>query len=137
MNKLFSLTRLWLILLSLAIAFLVVCSSLPGGNQMMLFKHADKVIHFGYFMGISGLINLYWVSKNPRSYLSFGWLSMIIVAMLGAFDEWYQSFSPGRSGNDLGDWIADCSGGIVGYLIIRFAYHYAHQRVSQHLTTKK
>ena len=88
-------------------------------------------------MGISGLINLYWVSKNPPSYMSFGWLSMIIVAMLGAFDEWYQSFSPGRSGNDLGDWIADCSGGIVGYLIIRFVYHYAQQRVSQHLTTKK
>ncbi len=127
MHKLFTLYRLWLILLALSIGLLVVLSSLPRGTQDFSFVFADKIIHFGYFMGISGLLNLYWSSFHRSSYVSLGWFSVVIVAILGALDEWYQTYRPGRSGNDLGDWLADCAGAVVGYLIIRFIYQYTYK----------
>jgi VanZ family protein len=40
------------------------------------------------------------------------------VSLLGAVDEWHQSFIPGRS-MSLPDWVADTAGATVGVLAIR------------------
>lgn len=34
--------------------------------------------------------------------------------LVGIIDEYHQTFTPGRTGNDLGDWIADILGSIAG-----------------------
>jgi VanZ family protein len=39
-------------------------------------------------------------------------LNLIAVASLAGFDEWYQSFVPGRS-SDFRDFLADLAGGLL------------------------
>ena len=42
------------------------------------------------------------------------WWAIIAGALYGVSDELHQTFTPGRSGNDLGDISADAVGAIVG-----------------------
>jgi VanZ family protein len=42
------------------------------------------------------------------------WWAIIAGALYGVSDEFHQTFTPGRSGNDLGDMSADAVGAIVG-----------------------
>ena len=44
-------------------------------------------------------------------------LAILLVAAFGAFDEAFQTFTPGRTGGDLYDWIADFLGAIAGALL--------------------
>ncbi len=128
MYKLFRVSWLWLILFIIFIGLLIFLSSLPlNMAHTTSFILVDKIIHFVYFMGLSGLLNFYWASEHRTSYLPYGWLSILIIASIGAFDEWLQSYTPGRSGNDLGDLIADCIGAVVGYLIVRLIYRYTYK----------
>ncbi len=73
--------------------------------------HFDKWVHFLYFMLGGVLFNLSW-GMERRSWKSWG--GILFFAALGAADEWHQSFVPGRSGLDSGDWIADCLGSATG-----------------------
>lgn len=41
-------------------------------------------------------------------------LAVALVAAFGAFDETMQTFTPGRNGGDLYDWIADFLGAVAG-----------------------
>jgi len=43
-------------------------------------------------------------------------LAISLVAAFGAFDEALQTFTPGRTGGDLYDWIADFLGAVTGAL---------------------
>jgi VanZ family protein len=36
---------------------------------------------------------------------------------VGGLDEWHQTFTPGRSGGDVWDWLADMTGGFIGAFI--------------------
>ncbi|MBI3568990.1 MAG: VanZ family protein [Gemmatimonadetes bacterium] len=63
-----------------------------------------------------------------RSVGSDGWRSrvfarglMVVAAIscFGALDEWHQQFIPGRS-MELGDWIADTTGALLGFLFSTF-----------------
>lgn len=76
----------------------------------------DKVLHFGYYM-IGGFFFanfLHLNSATPWNWRRIITTSLIIGALVGGLDEYRQSFTPGRSGNDLGDWIADISGTLTG-----------------------
>ncbi len=78
--------------------------------------HLDKIVHFIAF-GI-GAFGTAWAAR--RSGLGRGaaqLLSIIAIAAFGAIDEWHQLSTPGRTGGDLFDWLADCAGAIVGTLI--------------------
>ena len=43
-------------------------------------------------------------------------IAIVLVAAFGAFDEAVQTFTPGRRGGDLYDWIADFLGAVAGAL---------------------
>jgi len=80
--------------------------------------HPDKILHISYFfvgafcLSISALLEHSRFSHQQRR---IGLL--ILFAMIGAADEFHQSFTPGRSGNDPWDWLADVIGAGVGILI--------------------
>ena len=91
----------------------------------------DKVLHFGYFFGGAGLLSaaLYCrirtrspgPGKLPWSRLTM--TVILVLAAIGALDEWHQSWVPGRFGNDLGDWLADVLGACTGTVIFRHIHH--------------
>jgi VanZ family protein len=39
---------------------------------------------------------------------------ILLFALIGALDEYHQTFTPGRSGNDPFDWLADLLGAAAG-----------------------
>lgn len=84
--------------------------TVPMGDA---FELSDKVCHFGYY-AIGGLLLGTALAPLPRKTSALILLGTLILALVGASDEFHQSFVPGRSGNDLGDWIADLLGGASG-----------------------
>jgi len=90
----------------------------PGGFEI---PHLDKICHFGYFMGGGGLLAAALYCRAPETPR---WTAILVAvalaaALVGWFDEWHQSFTPGRSANDFGDWLADLLGGTMGGLVFR------------------
>ncbi len=83
--------------------------SLPG------FLDWDKLKHAVYFM----LGGSFWalalrLQKPHLRTLIIALTGAALMTVVGFFDEWHQMFTPGRSGNDPGDWIADTIGGVLG-----------------------
>jgi VanZ family protein len=81
--------------------------------------HFDKITHFGYFFG-GGIILTTWLlikygSKSSRITRIF--LPILFFSIFGAIDEYRQTFTPGRSGNDFYDWLADLLGGSFGVIM--------------------
>jgi VanZ family protein len=94
----------------------------PFGNNMPEIPHIDKALHFGWFMGGSILLSSFLMLKGKRSNKPravHAAMAVSLIALLGAIDEWHQSYVPGRSGNDPGDWTADIAGALVGVMIFR------------------
>lgn len=90
----------------------------PPGPKIVGF---DKILHFGYYFGGAVLLSAGLYFRAPDR-PSWGKLTIAVVATLavvGALDEWHQSWFPERSGNDLGDWIADTAGAFAGALAFR------------------
>lgn len=92
---------------------------IPGGEIPFI----DKVYHAGYFFlgGILVTVSLAascHVRKRKLVLFAVG-----ILAAIGALDEWHQTFTPGRSGGDPGDWLADLTGGTVAALIAGYTRH--------------
>ncbi|QQL44203.1 VanZ family protein [Sulfuriroseicoccus oceanibius] len=84
--------------------------------------HADKIIHFLYFAG--GGTGLHLLLRfHPRSRELALWKRIAIVtltiALLGWLDEWHQSTTAQRNGNDIYDWTADVLGGLCSVVIAR------------------
>lgn len=77
--------------------------------------HFDKLLHFAYFAGGGALLGAY---SGLRWHKLCRWKMVLLVAVfcsvIGRLDEYHQSFVPGRSGNDTGDWLADTLGGLSG-----------------------
>ncbi|MFU8892174.1 MAG: VanZ family protein [Luteolibacter sp.] len=96
------------------------------------FPHFDKVLHFCWFSaGGFVLANAILFRKPPVS--SRWWKIAFPVALmssLGVLDEFRQTFTPGRSGNDFGDWMADTLGGLCGVLIANLAHRFMLRRIS-------
>jgi VanZ family protein len=119
--SIFTKPKPWLALFIVWLLTLIVASSfavrLP--DEAPKIPHFDKVTHFGYFFG-GGIILATWQLlkhgiRNSRftRYL----FPIIFFGIFGAIDEYHQTFTPGRSGNDLYDWLADFLGGAFGVLI--------------------
>lgn len=78
--------------------------------------HLDKIVHFCYFMaGGFAFANFLFLKKSA----SWTWkriisVTLIVGACVGGMDEFHQTFTEGRTGNDLGDWFADVSGTLAG-----------------------
>ncbi|MGJ8632461.1 MAG: VanZ family protein [Luteolibacter sp.] len=102
----------------------------PGGPQI---PHLDKVLHFGYFFGGGIILATYFLLKKGTSApLAFRVLiPVLILAIIGALDEYHQTFTPGRSGNDPFDWLADVLGATTGILLAN-RFHPLLRKLSSH-----
>lgn len=81
------------------------------------FRASDKVLHFGYFFGGSGLFSAWWFRRSPdqapwRRIL----VAWIVLTLVGISDEWHQSTVPGRDAT-LSDLLADSLGALAGALV--------------------
>jgi len=110
--------RTWWILFAVWLTTLTVLSSFPVPDlEQENLKISDKLVHFLYFMGGAGAFNLARGLAGTRlvGWVAFG-VNLLVFALIGAGDEFHQSFVEGRTGNDLGDFLADVLGGIGGYI---------------------
>lgn len=87
----------------------------------MEIPHMDKVYHFGYFFGGSGLLSAFFYRLQ---YQNPDWTKILVLVMClmvstGSLDEWHQSWVPERSGNDAQDLTADFFGSLAGFLVFR------------------
>jgi VanZ family protein len=90
-------------------------SSLPSPVK---FKGIDKLQHAVYFAAggacfLLGLRLAGFVRKTSTAVI----LTVLFCSAIGGFDEWHQTFTPGRSGGDVWDWLADTLGGFIGAFI--------------------
>ncbi|MFK7850744.1 MAG: VanZ family protein [Akkermansiaceae bacterium] len=79
----------------------------------------DKILHFGYFFGGAILFCLWLDLRRSSSKLSLSRLlfPFLLFCAIGALDEYHQTCTPGRSGNDFHDWLADILGASTGIYI--------------------
>ncbi|MGJ8643844.1 MAG: VanZ family protein [Luteolibacter sp.] len=87
-----------------------------GGPEI---PHIDKVLHFGYFFGGGIILSTYvLLKKGVTASITIRFLiPLAVLASIGALDEYHQTFTPGRSGNDPFDWLADVLGAAAGIAI--------------------
>lgn len=99
--------------------------TMPEGGPEI--PHIDKVLHFGYFFGGGIILSTYLLlKKGTTAPFTFRFLiPLAILAVIGALDEYHQTFTPGRSGNDPFDWLADFLGAASGIAIA----HIIHPRL--------
>ncbi len=100
--------------LTWAVALFVLSSRSTAGG-MPAIPHFDKVVHFTYFAAgslcLGRLLRLLAPHWRARAIIL---TCVAFAALVGVLDEFHQSFTPGRSGNDIGDMIADTLGGLCG-----------------------
>lgn len=110
--------RLWLLSVILWAITLFLLSSLPATPHVdgPEIPHMDKVMHFVYFMGGAFLFATHQLLKYGRAAHAMILVAtpILLFALIGALDEYHQTFTPGRSGNDPFDWLADLLGAAAG-----------------------
>ncbi len=117
--------RFWLLGFT---TWFVVLWILSSGAQpegiMPTFPFGDKVAHFGYFFGGSGLLTAYFFTRRlGEPCWKIISLSVILtLGLIGLLDEFHQSFVSGRSGNDPFDWFADVLGAAAGVWVFKFTH---------------
>jgi len=114
--------RFWLGAFLLWWALLWVLSSLSHPAQIdPPFEYFDKIEHFGYFFGGAGLLSAWLYRKDPKNpnWRMLVVTAVVILSLIGWLDEYYQSFTPGRSGNDPYDWLADLAGAVGGAFVFK------------------
>jgi VanZ family protein len=82
------------------------------------FEGIDKIEHTVFFAG-GGLcfllgLRLAGFAKTKTVAIL---VTVLFCAAVGGFDEWHQTFTPGRSGGDMWDWTADLCGGFLGAVL--------------------
>lgn len=132
MRRLILHARFWLgcFILWLAVLFLLSASSRVAEVTPDI-PNFDKIAHFGYFLGGSGLLCAYLYRRKPHDP---NWKVIIgcviaAIAVTGCLDEYHQTFTPGRSGNDPFDWLADVTGATVGALVFKRLHHLIREKV--------
>jgi VanZ family protein len=98
--------RRWLpVVLYAALVF--IGSSIPGTAIDPRLSLHDKLIHGTEYAGFAFLL--------ARAFgVRYWWLAIVAGALYGVSDEFHQTFTPMRSGNDLGDITADVIGSTIG-----------------------
>ena len=107
----------WLAVLGWAGGVLWLSSLSPNELPRTAFLTWDKFNHFIAF-AVGGWLtaSALRLSRPATPVAGRLVLAIILVAAFGAFDEFVQLFTPGRTGADLYDWIADFLGAIAGAL---------------------
>ena len=94
-------------------------SSEPGSYfPKVELPEADKIVHIVLFaMGAFFASGAMLVSVSLPRKVTFG-LIVAVISVFGMWDEYHQLFTTGRSGGDVGDWVADTFGAFCGALLI-------------------
>ncbi|MFM8231188.1 MAG: VanZ family protein, partial [Chthoniobacterales bacterium] len=109
---------LWAALACWASGILWLSSMTPKELPEAAFLFSDKFNHFVAFAVGGWLAGSALRLSGPHSPVAGKIiLAIVLVAAFGAFDEALQKFTPGRTGGDLYDWIADVLGAIAGALL--------------------
>jgi VanZ family protein len=109
---------LWLCLMAWAAGIFWVSSMTRQELPEAAFLFSDKFNHFVAFAAGGWLAASALRVTSPRSAIANSLLlAIVLIAVFGAFDEALQTFTPGRTGGDLYDWIADFLGAIAGALL--------------------
>jgi VanZ family protein len=104
--------RIWGIAAAVWFCVLWLASSQASYLPPALFTFQDKVEHACYFAAGSFCFH---AMRRLQGAHSLFWATLLFAMLVGAVDEFHQSFVPGRSGNDPGDWLADAFGGLLAY----------------------
>ena len=101
----------------LCMALIFVLSHLPHPPTLKVrFQGIDKLYHCIEYAGFSFWLTRAFLKLPISNWKAFA-LTMLVIAIFGATDEWHQSFVRNRS-PDITDWIADNVGGILGTLVL-------------------
>jgi VanZ family protein len=117
--------RFWAFGYVVWVCVLFVASSfhgIPGPN----IPHLDKVEHAGFFAAGHLVLGLAFSARisqpTTRRWLRIAVVLVIVAGLVGVLDEFHQSFTPGRNGNDIGDVVADITGGIIAACLLPKAW---------------
>jgi VanZ family protein len=113
----------WLLWLTV----LTILSSLSQPGPKIDVIGFDKIVHTVFFaLGGSLLAATLALRGNPtvESLREIRWGKLGVVVLLaeatvGWLDEWHQSYTPGRSGLDVYDWLADLTGSALAVPLVR------------------
>lgn len=107
----------WVALLFWAAGILWLSSMTPQELPEASFLFSDKFNHFVAFAVGAWLAAGALQGTRPQtSTMARLVAAIMLIAAFGAFDEALQKFTPGRTGGDLYDWIADFLGATAGAL---------------------
>lgn len=122
--------KLWFAAYVAWFCFLFVLSSRSNfGPDVQTFPHSDKVVHAIYFAAGSTALGIGLLLRRPEiSKSKLFWILVVAALAVGWFDEVHQSYTPGRSGKDLGDLAADGLGGAVGFFLALRLFGFARGR---------
>jgi VanZ family protein len=94
-----------------------VLSSQPNLQPPLHFRNADKVCHIGEYFGLGILLaRAIRASMRLRFALAASLIALALGMLVGSFDEFYQSFVPGRD-SSVYDLLADTIGVALAQLI--------------------
>jgi VanZ family protein len=93
-------------------ALIFAGSSVPGDAINTRLTLHDKIIHATEYAGLAFLLARAFGVRR-------WWLAIIVGVLYGVSDEFHQTFTPHRSGNDLGDIAADTVGSTIGAIAWR------------------
>lgn len=111
---------LWIVWFSVLWILSSMSSAVKDGPKI---PHFDKLLHFGYFSCGAMLVVGFLLSKWKNLPLKISlWVSLLIGSLVGAMDEYHQSFTEGRDGLSFWDWIADSCGAIAGAAVMWFLF---------------
>lgn len=107
-------TLIWLAFVAWCVT-LFILSSIPGNRMEPLpFVQADKVVHASIFTVGAILLASAFFRTFGRSRIKTTLLVFAAMVLIGFSDEFHQVYTPGRSGNDRGDLLADAIGALIG-----------------------
>ena len=111
-------TVLWVAWLCWAVSMLWLSSLPPTELPQAAFLFSDKAEHLIAY-AVGGWLAATAIRASRRTATATGWFvpAVLLVAAFGALDEAVQTFTPGRTGGDLYDWIADLLGALAGALV--------------------
>jgi VanZ family protein len=114
----------WTAFVLWAVTLWILSSMPPKSLGSFSFPHIDKVIHFIYF-GSGGFL-LAWAMACTVSWPARLRSSLVLFVIMGIgfLDEWRQTFTPGRQGADVFDFLADAAGGFAGVLLAFALYEW-------------
>jgi len=97
----------------LTFAAIVAAGSIPGARAEVGTFASGLVLHSLAYAGLAAL----WFLGSQGSPVQRALKAVLAVALMGAVDEWVQSFLPYRSG-DVRDWLVDVSAAIVASSVL-------------------